>query len=40
MQKDPKQYTNLVGKPEHAERVAAFEKKMAEKMKAVRANDL
>ncbi len=40
MQKDPKQYTNLIGRPEQADRVAAFKKKMAEKMERVRAHDL
>ena len=40
MTEDPKQYVNLVGKPEHAERVAAFERKMAAKLKELRTNDL
>jgi len=40
MQIDPKQYVNLVDKPEHASRVAEFRQKMAAKLAAVRTNDL
>lgn len=40
MKADPKQYTNLVGVPEHAETVAEFKRKMAKKLADVRANDL
>jgi iduronate 2-sulfatase len=40
MQADPKQYVNLVDKPEHADRAAEFKKKLAAKLAAVRTNDL
>lgn len=40
MVKDPRQYTNLAPKPEHARTVAAFKAKFAATMKAVRTNDL
>lgn len=38
--KDPKQYTNLAGKPEFADTVAGFKAKLAAKLRAVRDNDL
>jgi len=40
MIKDPKQYTNLAGKPEFAPVVDAFKAKLAAKLRAVRENDL
>lgn len=40
MQQDPQQFTNLVGNPEYKSTVEAFRKRMAEKLKAVRTNDL
>jgi len=40
MRKDPKQYTNLAENPEHAATVARFKTKMADKLAAVRTNDL
>ena len=40
MKADPLQYTNLVGDPEHEETVARFQKQLADKMKALRDNDL
>lgn len=40
MQNDPQQFTNLAGSPNHAEIVQAWKAKVAEKLKAVRANDL
>ncbi|MDB4304595.1 sulfatase [bacterium] len=40
MKKDPKQYTNLVKDPQHAEIVSRFRKKMEAKLKEVRSNDL
>ena len=40
MDKDPKQYTNLAEKPEYAAVVKRFKKQMAEKLQAVRTNDL
>lgn len=40
MQKDPKQYTNLAGKPQYKPVVERFRKKLAAKLKAVRDNDL
>ncbi|MEM7396641.1 MAG: sulfatase-like hydrolase/transferase, partial [Verrucomicrobiota bacterium] len=40
MRKDPKQYTNLIGNPEYAEVAKSFKQKMAEKLVAVRTNDL
>ncbi|MDD2598725.1 MAG: sulfatase [Kiritimatiellae bacterium] len=39
-QQDPKQFTNLASNPEFAPVVARFKKKMADKLKAVRDNDL
>jgi iduronate 2-sulfatase len=40
MQADPRQYVNLVDRPEQAERVAEFRQKTAAKLAAVRTNDL
>ena len=40
MKKDPKQYTNLASSPEHASVVASFKTKLADKLAAVRKNDL
>jgi len=40
MKTDPGQYTNLAGRPEHAERVKEFQDKLAAKLRAVRDNDL
>ncbi|MGI9241850.1 MAG: sulfatase [Verrucomicrobiales bacterium] len=40
MQKDPKQYVNLVGNPEYTAVVEEFERKMGAKLAQVRANDL
>ncbi|MDP6554124.1 MAG: sulfatase [Pirellulaceae bacterium] len=40
MEKDPKQYTNLAELPEHRGVVNRFRKKLAEKLQAVRNNDL
>jgi iduronate 2-sulfatase len=40
MKRDPKQYTNLAGKPEFAEVVAGFKAKLAAKLQAVRNHDL
>ncbi|MDB4504547.1 sulfatase [Akkermansiaceae bacterium] len=40
MKKDPKQYTNLVKDPQHAEFVSRFRKKMEAKLKEVQSNDL
>ncbi|HJN13767.1 MAG TPA: sulfatase [Pirellulaceae bacterium] len=40
MEKDPKQYTNLAELPEHQGVVKRFRKKLAEKLQAVRDNDL
>ena len=40
MERDPKQFTNLAGKPEYATVVAEFKKRMAAKLRAVRTNDL
>ncbi|MDB4283493.1 sulfatase [bacterium] len=40
MKKDPKQYTNLVKDPQHAEIVSRFRKKMEAKLKEVQSNDL
>lgn len=40
MDKDPHQFTNLAGDPAYADQVTAFKEKMAEKLKAVRQNDL
>jgi iduronate 2-sulfatase len=39
-QKDPKQFTNLASNPEYATVVARFKKKMTDKLKAIRNNDL
>jgi iduronate 2-sulfatase len=40
MVKDPKQYTNLAGRPEHQKTVDDFKAKFAAKMTAIRSNDL
>jgi len=40
MHKDPKQYTNLAASPEHAPIVAAWKTRLADKLTAVRTNDL
>lgn len=40
MKADPKQYTNLASSPAHASVVASFKTKLAEKLAAVRKNDL
>ncbi len=40
MEKDPKQYTNLAEKPGYEKVVAQFKHRMAEKLKAIRTNDL
>ena len=40
MEKDPKQYVNLVGEDAHADRIAEFQKKMAAKLQRLRAHDL
>lgn len=40
MHRDPHQYTNLANSPEHAAIVAGWKSKLADKLKAVRANDL
>lgn len=40
MQNDPKQFTNLANNPKYAKVVATFKRKLAEKLKAVRTNDL
>jgi len=40
MQNDPQQFTNLAEQPEHQPTVAAFRKRMADKLKDVRTNDL
>lgn len=40
MKMDPKQYTNLAGKPEFQTQVEEFKSKMAEKLRKVRDNDL
>jgi iduronate 2-sulfatase len=40
MQKDSRQYTNLAGRPEYHAEVARLKVKLADKLKAVRANDL
>lgn len=40
MEKDPRQYTNLAEKAQHAERVAAFQAKLAKRLEDVRNNDL
>jgi iduronate 2-sulfatase len=39
-QKDPKQFTNLASNPEYATVVARYKKKMTDKLKAIRNNDL
>lgn len=40
MKKDPGQYTNLAALPDQKDRVTAFRKKMEERLKEVRQNDL
>jgi len=40
MEKDPKQYTNLVSNPDYADIVIDFQKKLKEKLSEVRNNDL
>jgi iduronate 2-sulfatase len=40
MEKDPKQYTNLFGKPEYAEVVAGLKQKLKAKLAEVSKNDL
>lgn len=40
MEKDPKQYTNLVGDPDYAGVVIDFQEKLIDKLLEVRANDL
>jgi iduronate 2-sulfatase len=40
MREDPLQYVNLVDDPKHADVVAAFKQKVADKLKALRTNDL
>lgn len=40
MVRDPRQYTNLVDRPEHRATVQDFRQKLAAKLQAVRANDL
>lgn len=40
MQSDPKQYTNLASRPEHASRVIEWKAKVAAKLAGARANDL
>lgn len=40
MRSDPQQFENLAEKPEHQDRVAAFQEKLAAKLRAVRDNDL
>ncbi len=40
MQADPRQYTNLAERPEHAVTVARFQAKLAAKLKDIRSNDL
>lgn len=40
MKQDPQQFTNLAEKPEYQQLVAQFKKRMADKLKAVRTNDL
>ena len=40
MKKDPKQFTNLANSPDHASVVKSFKVKLAEKLAAVRQNDL
>ena len=40
MEADPKQFTNLAEKPEHAALVKAFKAKLSEKFRAVRESDL
>ena len=40
MRNDPQQFHNLASRPEHAARVRAFQKKLADKLKEVRTNDL
>ena len=38
--KDPKQYINLAGDPKHKETVTQFRKKLENRLKDVRDNDL
>ncbi|MGE0759619.1 MAG: sulfatase [Pirellulaceae bacterium] len=40
MTRDPGQFTNLADRPEHAATVGAFRKKLSDKLRAVRDNDL
>ncbi|MCK5822002.1 MAG: sulfatase [Bacteroidales bacterium] len=40
MEKDPKQYTNLVGDPDYADIVLDFQKELKKKLRKVRINDL
>jgi hypothetical protein len=40
MQKDSRQYTTLAGRPEYQPEVARLKVTLADKLKAVRANDL
>ena len=40
MKNDPLQYTNLADDPQHRATVARFRAKMADKMQAIRDNDL
>lgn len=40
MERDPKQYTNLAGMPDYEPVVARFKVKLAEKLRAIRDNDL
>ena len=40
MQKDPRQYRNLAGDPEHAETLAEFKAALTQKLEEVRDNDL
>ena len=40
VQNDPQQFTNLVDSPDHKQVVADFRKKLADRLKAVRTNDL
>jgi choline-sulfatase len=40
MENDPQQFTNLAADPDHADTVAYFQKKLKQKIKKVRTNDL
>ena len=40
MHADPQQYTNLAVKPDHADTVAQFRTRLAEKLQSIRDNDL